>query len=69
MKPIVAIKQIVCQNSQTFIRELTETVNVLQQDNQEVEIQYAFDKSGIYSALVVGRKDEHTKNGSRKAVR
>ena len=67
-KPIVTIKQIVCYNGKDFISNLTETVRVLQEDKQDVEIQYAFDKGGIYSALIIGRKDEHTKNGSRKAV-
>lgn len=68
MKQIVTIKQIVCYKSQDFINELTETVKVLQENNQEVEIQYAFDKGGIYSALIVGRKDEQTKHGSRKSL-
>lgn len=68
MKQIQTIKQVVCYNSHDFIENLTGTVRVLQEDNQEVEIQYAFDKSGIYSALIIGRRDEHTKNGSRKTL-
>lgn len=66
---IATIKQVVCYNTKDFIEQLTSTTNILQENNQEVEIQYAFDKGGIYSALIIGREHEHTDNGSRKTIR
>ena len=56
MKKITTIKNIVCMRSQDFIQELTETTNILQQDGQEVDIQYSYDTKGIYTALIIGRK-------------
>lgn len=68
MKKIVTIKTIVCYRNEDFINQLTNTVNILQNDGEEVDIQYAFDKNGIYTALIIGREDEPNKHGSRKTI-
>lgn len=71
MKKIATIKNIVCQRNQDFIEQLTSTTKILQDNGQEVEIQYAYDKNGIYSALIIGRESDEstTRNGSRKTIR
>lgn len=53
---IVTIKQVICGRQEDFITQLTATVNILQEDGQDVNVQYTYDKAGIYTALIIGRK-------------
>lgn len=59
---IVGIHNISSSNSDEFISMVSSTINKLQDDDQEVEVQYCINVSEfisgiiVYSALIIGRK-------------
>lgn len=68
MKTIETIKHIVAYEQKSFIGEIINTIKVLEEDKQEVEIQYSY-ANEKYTALIVGRKVEtNGNNRSSKTV-
>lgn len=69
MKTIETIKHIVAYEQKSFIGEIVNTIKVLEEDKQEVEIQYSY-ANEKYTALIVGRKVEtNGNNRSSKTIR
>lgn len=69
MKTIETIKHIVAYEQNSFIGEIIDTIKVLEEDKQEVEIQYSYSNEK-YTALIVGRKVEtNGNNRSSKTIR
>jgi hypothetical protein len=62
MKKIIGHFHISTNDPEEFYKKFTENINILQNDNQEVEIQYNtqiinnLENPILYSALVIGRK-------------
>ncbi|NGS95767.1 hypothetical protein G6Z25_02380 [Clostridium perfringens] len=57
---IKGMYMIVNSDVEDFYRDLIEKVNILQEDKQEVEIQYQINNNEFFSALVIGRQ-QHDK--------
>ena len=57
MKTIETIKHIVAYEQKSFIADIINTIKVLEEDKQEVDIQYSY-ANEKYTALVIGRKVE-----------
>ncbi|EPB8173121.1 hypothetical protein ACRTAL_002296 [Clostridium perfringens] len=53
---IKGMYMIVNSDVEDFYRDLIEKVNILQEDKQEVEIQYQINNNEFFSALVIGRQ-------------
>lgn len=57
---IVGIYNPCYTDNETFIEKVIEDINKLQEDGQEVEVQYSTTSLGgdnvLYSALIIGRK-------------
>ena len=53
---------IVNSDVEDFYRDLIEKVNILQEDKQEVEIQYQINNNEFFSALVIGRQKHDKEN-------
>lgn len=67
MKTIETIKHIVAYEQKSFMQEIINTVKILEDDKQEVEIQYSY-ANEKYTALVIGRKVEtNGKSNSRSS--
>ncbi len=60
MNKIIGMFNISNTDSSKFVKEFINTINVLQEDNQEIEIQYKVNSFSngqlVYSALILGRK-------------
>lgn len=69
MKTIETIKHIVAYEQKSFIGEIINTIKVLEEDKQEVDIQYSY-ANEKYTALIVGRKVKmNGNNRSSKTIR
>ena len=57
---IVGIFNLCYTDNKTFVEKVMEDINKLQEDGQEVEVQYSTTSLGgdnvLYSALIIGRK-------------
>lgn len=62
MKVIEAVKSLVCYEQGDFIQRIMETVKIMQDDDLEVDIQYAT-MQGTFTAVIIGRREVKESNG------
>ena len=62
MKAIEAVKSLVCYEQGDFIQRIMETVKIMQDDDLEVDIQYAT-MQGTFTAIIIGRREVKEENG------
>lgn len=61
MIAIEAVKSLVCYEQGDFIQRIMETVKIMQDDDLEVDIQYAT-MQGVFTALIIGKRRQQEVN-------